>query len=93
MKGLVITNSRKPKSGKVEDLSILSEEERIKYRLLSGDAEITAKEIIEMGGEASTFYEIDPSYKFHKGKLKAWLSLRYFGKQYETTLNTVEYNP
>lgn len=37
--------------------------------------------------------EIDPSYKFYQGKMKAWLSLRYYGKQYGTTTNTVSYNP
>ena len=37
--------------------------------------------------------EIDPSYKFFQGKMKAWLSLRYFGKQYGNALNTVSYKP
>lgn len=44
-------------------------------------------------GLSKLLLEIDPSYKFYKGKLKAWVSLRYFGKQYGNALNTVEYNP
>lgn len=52
----VLTNNRKPKSGKIEDLSILTDEEKIKYNLLRGDAESTANEIIEMGGDAFPFY-------------------------------------
>lgn len=37
--------------------------------------------------------EIDPSYMFMKGKLKAWFSLRYYGKQYGNTTNAFSYNP
>ncbi|WP_163718549.1 porin family protein [Mangrovibacterium lignilyticum] len=37
--------------------------------------------------------EIDPSYMFAKGKLKAWVSLRYFGKQYSNETNAFSWNP
>ena len=37
--------------------------------------------------------EIDPSYTFGKGKYKAWVSLRYFGKQYANETNAFTYNP
>lgn len=36
--------------------------------------------------------EIDPSYTFAKGKLRAWVSLRYFGKQYGNMTNAFYYN-
>lgn len=36
--------------------------------------------------------EIDPSYTFAKGKVRAWLSLRYFGKQYGNPTNAFYYN-
>ncbi len=44
-------------------------------------------------GLSKILLEIDPSYKFYKNKMRAWVSLRYFGKQYGTALNTIEYNP
>jgi hypothetical protein len=44
-------------------------------------------------GLSKVLLEIDPSYKFYKGKMKAWVSLRYFGKQYGTALNTISYKP
>lgn len=36
--------------------------------------------------------ELDPSYTFMKGSLRAWLSLRYFGKQYANQTNAFFYN-
>lgn len=36
--------------------------------------------------------EIDPSYTFMKGKVRAWMSLRYFGKQYGNPTNAFYYN-
>lgn len=36
--------------------------------------------------------EIDPSYTFMGGKMRAWLSLRYFGKQYGNPTNAFYYN-
>ena len=52
----VLTNDIKTKSEKMVDLSILSEKEKAKYISMSGDAETTAHEIIENGGEAFPFY-------------------------------------
>nr|WP_321355437.1 hypothetical protein [uncultured Draconibacterium sp.] len=43
-------------------------------------------------GLSQTLLEIDPSYTMMKGKLKAWVSLRYFGKQYGNKTNAFEYN-
>lgn len=37
--------------------------------------------------------EIDPSYSFMDGKFRAWVSLRYFGKQYGNPTNAFYYNP
>lgn len=36
--------------------------------------------------------EIDPSYSFMDGALRAWFSLRYFGKQYANPTNAFSYN-
>jgi hypothetical protein len=36
--------------------------------------------------------EFDPSYTFMKGSLRAWLSVRYFGKQYANQTNAFFYN-
>ena len=36
--------------------------------------------------------EIDPSYTFLNGKVRAWVSLRYFGKQYGNPTNAFYYN-
>ncbi len=36
--------------------------------------------------------EIDPSYTFMKGKVRAWISLRYFGKQYGNPTNAFYYD-
>ena len=36
--------------------------------------------------------EFDPSYTFMKGALRAWLSVRYFGKQYANQTNAFFYN-
>lgn len=36
--------------------------------------------------------EIDPSYSFMNGQMRAWLSLRYFGKQYGNPTNAFSYN-
>jgi len=47
----------------------------------------------QVTGLSKVLLEIDPSYKLYKGKLKAWVSLRYFGKQYGNALNTIEYSP
>ena len=44
-------------------------------------------------GLSKVLLEIDPSYNFYDGKLRAWVSLRYFGKQYGNELNAVSYNP
>lgn len=41
---------------------------------------------------SQTLIEIDPSYSFMNRKLKAWFSLRYFGKQYGNRTNAFEYN-
>ncbi|MBS2097491.1 TonB-dependent receptor [Carboxylicivirga linearis] len=41
---------------------------------------------------SQTLLEIDPSYTMMKGKLKAWVSLRYFGKQYGNQTNAFSYN-
>jgi hypothetical protein len=35
--------------------------------------------------------EIDPSYSFKDGALRAWFSLRYFGKQYANPTNAFFY--
>jgi hypothetical protein len=37
--------------------------------------------------------EIDPSYTFMNGKMRAWVSLRYFGKQYGNPTNAFYYKP
>ena len=37
--------------------------------------------------------EIDPSYTFMGGKMRGWVSLRYFGKQYGNPTNAFYYNP
>ena len=37
--------------------------------------------------------EIDPSYTFMNGKVRAWVSLRYFGRQYGTMSNAFYYDP
>lgn len=37
--------------------------------------------------------EIDPSYMMMKGQLRAWLSLRYYGKAYENPTNAFYWNP
>ncbi len=42
---------------------------------------------------SQTLMEIDPSYSFLKGALRAWLSVRYFGKQYANPTNVFFYNP
>ncbi len=44
-------------------------------------------------GLSKVLLEIDPSYKFYKNKMKAWFSLRYFGKQYGTATNAISYKP
>ena len=44
-------------------------------------------------GLSKILLEIDPSYKFYQNKMRAWVSLRYFGKQYGNALNTMKYNP
>lgn len=36
--------------------------------------------------------EFDPSYTFMKGSVRAWVSLRYFGKQYANQTNAFFYN-
>lgn len=36
--------------------------------------------------------EIDPSYSFMSGKMRAWVSLRYFGKQYANPTNAFTYD-
>lgn len=36
--------------------------------------------------------EIDPSYSFMNRKMRAWVSLRYFGKQYGNPTNAFSYN-
>jgi hypothetical protein len=36
--------------------------------------------------------EIDPSYTFMDGKMRGWVSLRYFGKQYGNPTNAFYYN-
>lgn len=36
--------------------------------------------------------EIDPSYTFMGGKMRGWVSLRYFGKQYGNPTNAFYYN-
>lgn len=41
---------------------------------------------------SQTLIEIDPSYSFMQRKLRAWFSLRYFGKQYGNRTNAFEYN-
>ena len=38
---------------------------------------------------SKTLIEIDPSYTFMKGKLRTWVSLRYFGKQQATCSNVL----
>ncbi|MCW3807357.1 hypothetical protein [Plebeiibacterium marinum] len=43
-------------------------------------------------GLSKVLMEIDPSYSFMKRKMKAWFSLRYFGKQYGNRTNAFEYN-
>ena len=43
-------------------------------------------------GLSKVLMEIDPSYSFMNRKLKAWFSLRYFGKQYGNRTNAFEYN-
>lgn len=40
---------------------------------------------------SQTLMEIDPSYSFHKGAIKVWVSLRYFGKQYGNQTNSLYY--
>ncbi len=35
--------------------------------------------------------ELDPSYTFMKGSLRAWVSFRYFGKQYANQTNAFFY--
>lgn len=40
---------------------------------------------------SQTLMEIDPSYSFLNRKLRAWFSLRYFGKQYGNRTNAFEY--
>jgi len=67
----VITNNRKPKSEKIEDLSILSEEEKVKYHLLSGDAESTANEIIQMGGESFPYFGDVSDYEVSRKMIQA----------------------
>ncbi|MBN1181651.1 MAG: SDR family NAD(P)-dependent oxidoreductase [Bacteroidales bacterium] len=52
----VLTNNRKPKSGIIENLDILTDAEKARYNSLSGDAESTAKEIINAGGDALPFF-------------------------------------
>ncbi len=47
----------------------------------------------QVTGLSKVLLEIDPSYKFYKRKMRAWLSLRYFGKQYGNALNTISYQP
>jgi hypothetical protein len=37
--------------------------------------------------------EIDPSYMMMKGQLKAWVSLRYYGKAFENPTNAFFWNP
>jgi len=72
----VVTNNRKPKSVKTEDLSILSDEEKANYYSLSGDAESTANEIIAMGGEAFPFYgdvsDFEVSRKMIQAAIDKW---------------------
>ncbi|MBL4559364.1 MAG: hypothetical protein JKX79_00115 [Labilibaculum sp.] len=41
---------------------------------------------------SQTLIEIDPSYSFMGGKMRAWFSLRYFGKQYGNPTNAFTYN-
>jgi hypothetical protein len=41
---------------------------------------------------SETLIEIDPSYSFMKRKMKAWFSLRYYGRQYGNRTNAFEYN-
>ncbi len=36
--------------------------------------------------------EIDPSYTFMNSKMRGWISLRYFGKQYGNPTNAFYYN-
>lgn len=40
---------------------------------------------------SKTLMEIDPSYSFMKGAMRAWVSLRYFGKQYANNTNAFYY--
>lgn len=37
--------------------------------------------------------EIDPSYMMMQGRLRAWVSLRYYGKAYENPTNAFFWNP
>ena len=43
-------------------------------------------------GLSKVLIELDPSYTFNKGKMRAWASLRYFGKQYGNPTNSIFYN-
>jgi hypothetical protein len=41
---------------------------------------------------SKTLIELDPSYTFNQGKMRAWVSVRYFGEQQGNAINTIYYN-
>ncbi|KQB42853.1 TonB-dependent receptor [Flavobacterium daejeonense] len=58
------------------------------YSAFGVNYDISNKTIPEL---SKVLMEVDPSYTFMKGSLRAWISFRYFGKQYANQTNAFFY--